>query len=110
MIKEPARFPLVRSQESQTYLSTPAQSVCADECPGVLGRVPCQKVDFQKLLPGTSNLPGMFAMIVFGGGLGVWGENPVLDPLLAGKLRNAKALTTLDGIRARFLQRVQLFY
>ena len=52
----------------------------------------------------------MFAMIVFGGGLGVWGENPVLDPLLAGKLRNAKALTTLDGIRARFLQRVQLFY
>ena len=43
--------------------------------------------EFQKLLPVTINLPGVFATILghSGEGLGVWGQGPVLDPLLAGK-------------------------
>jgi hypothetical protein len=45
------------------------------------------EVDFQKLFSGAINLPGVFAIILrtFGAGPGVWGEGPVLDPLLAGK-------------------------
>jgi len=44
------------------------------------------EVDFQKLFSGAINLPGVFAIILrtFGAGPGVWGEGPVLDPLLAG--------------------------
>jgi len=43
-------------------------------------------MDLQKLLPGASNLPVAFAIILgtFGKGPGVWGEGPVFDPLLAG--------------------------
>ena len=58
-------FHPVSSQDlSLTYLSTPAHSVCAIECPGGQGGNPCQKMDFQKLLPGAINLPGVFAIIL----------------------------------------------
>ena len=47
-------------------------------------------MDFQKLLPGTINLPGVFAILWghFGEGSGAQGEGPVLDPLLAGNYAN----------------------
>ena len=74
---------------------------------GRVGRVemagnPCQKVDPQKLLPSTINLPGVFAIILgtFGEGLGVWGEGPVLDPLLAGKLLKTEALGGMHGLQS----------
>ena len=54
------------------------------------------EVDFQKLFSGAINLPGVFAIILrtFGAGPGVWGEGPVLDPLLTGKRANCYKSTT----------------
>ena len=46
------------------YLSTPAHSACGGRCPGGQGRNPCQKMVFQKLLPSTINLPGVFAIVL----------------------------------------------
>jgi len=45
-------------------LSTRARSNCGGRCPGGQGGNPYQKVDFQKLLPGTINLPGVFAIVL----------------------------------------------
>jgi hypothetical protein len=56
-------------------------------------------MDLQKLLPGASNLPVAFAIILgtFGKGPGVWGEGPVFDPLLAGNSAIYNQATTADS-------------
>jgi hypothetical protein len=64
-----------------------------------MGGNPCQIVDLQKLLPGTINLPGVFAVILgtFWRRSGGLGSRSDLGPLLAGKLQNAKAFTKVTN-------------
>ena len=46
------------------------------------GDIPCQKVNFEKLFSGASNLPGVFSLLL-GNNLvevRIWGEGLVMDP------------------------------
>jgi hypothetical protein len=82
------------------YLSTPAHSLCGGRCPGGQGGNPCQRMDLQKLLPGTLNLPGVLAILLgtFWWRSGGLGSRSAFGPLLAGKPPRWNTKFTILGI------------